>query len=171
MEQLDLQDRVSGGLICSNLGLQKLLFAIAPHFYKQFVYTRVSLKSSLWILYSISHSRWWKFSETINSNEPITELYWCWWPGGSYLCSTKRCWFITKTNWIWTFFELPRKIHVHTSTLWWDIEASLWEDSRSLLRVSKSFRFWKAFWCVHWVFYRAILFCVQKAFVHKMKIK
>ena len=57
-------------------------------------------------IHSLSHSRWWKFSKTINSNEPITELYWCWWHGGSYLCSTKRCWFITQTNWIWTFFPV-----------------------------------------------------------------
>ena len=82
--------------------------------------------------------RWWKFSETINSNEPITELYWCWWPDGSYLCSTKRCWFITKTNWIQHFLNFPVKIHIYTSTLQRDvIEASLWEDFRSLFSVSK----------------------------------
>ena len=56
------------------------------------------------------HSRWWKFSGTINSNEPITELYW--WDG-SYLCSNQTLiYHPNKLN--STFLNLPSNSHLQT---------------------------------------------------------
>ena len=95
-------------------------------------------------IHSLAHSRWWKFSGTINSNEPITELYWCWWDG-SYLCSTKH-WFITNNK--LNFFSNFPKIHSYTSTFWTDNDDPSFffvELSVITCRIHpKSFQFWKA---------------------------
>ena len=94
-------------------------------------------------IHSLAHSRWWKFSGTINSNEPITELYWCWWDG-SYLCSTKH-WFITN-NKLNFFFKFPTNSLLHFNILiriWWALVFV--EISAITCRIHpKSFQFWKA---------------------------